>query len=44
MELELPDGARIKKMVVFGKNVSAGTAAVVLRVHARRQKITDPHA
>jgi hypothetical protein len=44
MELELPDGARIKKMVIFGKNVSStGTATTaVLRVLLRRQKITDP--
>jgi hypothetical protein len=38
MELELPDGARIKKMMVFGTTDGGGT----LRARLRRQKITDP--
>lgn len=38
MELDLPDGARIKKMVVYAANDSAGT----MRVELRRQKMTDP--
>ena len=38
MELELPHGARIKKMLVFGTTKGAGT----LRVKLKRQKVTDP--
>ena len=44
MELELPDGARIKRMVVFGRNASStsSTTTSVLRVQLRRQSITNP--
>ena len=38
MEMELPDGARIKKMMVFGTTSGTGT----LKVKLKRQKITDP--
>ena len=38
MEMELPDGARIKKMAVFGTTTGAGT----LKIKLRRQKIADP--
>lgn len=37
MELDLPDGARIKKMAVFAANDGAGT----MRLKLRRQKVTD---
>jgi hypothetical protein len=39
MELELPHGARIKKMLVFGTTGGAGT----LRIRLKRQKVTDPN-
>ena len=38
MEMELPHGARIKKMVIFGTKTGAGT----LKIRLKRQKITDP--
>ena len=38
MEVELPDGARIKKMMVFGTTNGVGT----LKLKLKRQKITDP--
>jgi hypothetical protein len=38
MELDLPDGARIKKMVVFGTTNGVGT----LKAKLKRQKVTDP--
>jgi hypothetical protein len=38
MELELPDGARIKRMVVYGAKTGSGT----LTVQLRRQSITNP--
>jgi hypothetical protein len=38
MELELPDGARVKKMMVFGTTNGVGT----LKIKLKRQKITDP--
>src|SRR5262245_44656205 len=38
MELDLPDGARIKKMVVFGTTFGVGT----LKAKLKRQKVTDP--
>jgi hypothetical protein len=38
MEMELPDGARIKKMMVFGTVRGIGT----LKVKLKRQKVTDP--
>ena len=38
MELELPHGARIKKMLVFGTTNGVGT----LKVKLKRQKVTDP--
>jgi hypothetical protein len=38
MEVELPDGARIKKMMVFGTTNGVGT----LKIKLKRQKITDP--
>jgi hypothetical protein len=38
MEMELPDGARIKKMVAYASRSGVGT----LRVKLTRQQITDP--
>jgi len=38
MELDLPDGARIKKMVVFGTTNGIGT----LKAKLKRQRVTDP--
>jgi hypothetical protein len=38
MEVELPHGARIKKMVVFGTTSGTGT----LKIRLRRQQVTDP--
>jgi hypothetical protein len=38
MEMELPDGARIRRMLVFGDKTGPGT----LRVRLRRQQITNP--
>jgi hypothetical protein len=38
MELDLPDGARIKKMVAFATREGAGA----LKVTLRRQKVTEP--
>lgn len=40
MELDLPDGARIKKMAVFAANDSAGT----MRVKLRRQSVSNSTA
>jgi hypothetical protein len=40
MELELPDGARIKKVYVFGAVAGGGTDA--LTVTLKRQKVTKP--
>jgi hypothetical protein len=38
MEMELPHGGRIKKMVVFATTTGTGT----LKFRLRRQKVTDP--
>lgn len=40
MELDLPDGARIKKMQVFAANDSAGT----MKVFLRRQSVSNANA
>lgn len=40
MEVELPNGARLDQMVVYGKRTGAGTGA--FNVILRRQKISDP--
>jgi len=45
MELDLPEGGRIKKMVVFGRCASTSSTATTatLRVQLRRQSITNPN-
>jgi hypothetical protein len=40
MEMDLPDGSRIKKMRVFAANDSAGT----MKVFLRRQSVSNPSA